>query len=134
MAIGASLWAASCAGWIARKISILHCFIFSALISAVDPVAVLAVFEDVHVNEMLYIIVFGESLLNDGVTVVSYSSLDYKYIVFGESLLSEGVTVVSYSSTTSISWQLRVCVAVQFTKTFHMLFISKFNTLFQSFK
>ena len=71
IAIGLSLWAVSYLGWIARKISILHCFMFSALISAVDPVAVLAVFEDVHVNEMLYIIVFGESLLNDGVTVVS---------------------------------------------------------------
>ncbi|XP_072754359.1 probable Na(+)/H(+) antiporter nhx-3 isoform X2 [Anoplolepis gracilipes] len=72
MSIGASLWLLGKSGIFGCETPILDMFLFSALISAVDPVAVLAVFEEIHVNEILYIVVFGESLLNDAVTVVLY--------------------------------------------------------------
>ncbi|KAG9341980.1 hypothetical protein JZ751_018297 [Albula glossodonta] len=71
---GFSLYGMKLAGVIDEKVEggMMEFLLFGALISAVDPVAVLAVFEEVHVNETLFIIVFGESLLNDAVTVVLY--------------------------------------------------------------
>ncbi|NXE09223.1 SL9A5 protein, partial [Lophotis ruficrista] len=70
---GAALWGLHRAGLMGVEAGLMDFLLFGSLISAVDPVAVLAVFEEVHVNETLFIIVFGESLLNDAVTVVSWS-------------------------------------------------------------
>ncbi|XP_061560569.1 sodium/hydrogen exchanger 5 [Phycodurus eques] len=83
-AVAGTLWNAFCTGFglhaanvmglIDERVQagLMDFLLFGALISAVDPVAVLAVFEEVHVNDTLFIIVFGESLLNDAVTVVLY--------------------------------------------------------------
>jgi sodium/hydrogen exchanger-like protein 3 len=75
---GLALWGCGLTGLYGFDLPLLDTFLFSALISAVDPVAVLAVFEEIHVNEVLYIVVFGESLLNDAVTVVS---ITFKYAI-----------------------------------------------------
>ena len=54
--------------------NIFVCLTYSSLISAVDPVAVLSVFEAVNANQQLYFLVFGESVLNDGVTFVMFDA------------------------------------------------------------
>ncbi|XP_066504797.1 sodium/hydrogen exchanger 2-like isoform X2 [Hoplias malabaricus] len=73
LGIGLSLYGLCQLGdWGLKEVSLLHFLLFGSLIAAVDPVAVLSVFEEIHVNEQLHILVFGESLLNDAVTVVLY--------------------------------------------------------------
>ena len=75
MAIGGSIFAVVKYGLVPgfeEEISLIHCLLFGSIVSAVDPVAVIAVFDEIHVNMTLYICVFGESLLNDGVAVVLY--------------------------------------------------------------
>ncbi len=49
--------------------------LFGALISATDPVAVVAVFREVGVPRRLLTLVEGESLLNDGVAIVLFAIL-----------------------------------------------------------
>ena len=54
---------------------LLSALVFGALISATDPVAVVAVFREVGVPRRLLTLVEGESLLNDGAAIVLVSVL-----------------------------------------------------------
>ena len=77
LCIGFTLWAFHFTPiYGGTEFGMLPCLVFAALISAVDPVAVLATFTEIHVNDMLYIVVFGESILNDAVSIVLYRMFD----------------------------------------------------------
>jgi monovalent cation:H+ antiporter, CPA1 family len=59
----------------ALGVALAAAFLFGALISATDPVAVVAVFREVGVPRRLLTLVEGESLLNDGVAIVLFAIL-----------------------------------------------------------
>ena len=57
------------------RLSLVESFAFGSLISAVDPVATLAIFQAIDVDQILYMLVFGESMLNDAVSIVLTTSV-----------------------------------------------------------
>lgn len=71
-------------GWVVHQISLwgngkslplIDSLVFGSLISSIDPVATLGILSSVGVSrsDTLYILIFGESLLNDGGKYVSRS-------------------------------------------------------------
>ncbi|XP_066442893.1 sodium/hydrogen exchanger 8 isoform X3 [Eleutherodactylus coqui] len=52
------------------KLTMTDSFAFGSLISAVDPVATIAIFNALNVDPVLNMLVFGESILNDAVSIV----------------------------------------------------------------
>jgi len=54
---------------------LLIALLFGCIISATDPISVLAIFKDLDVNKRLSLIMEGESLLNDGTAVVLFGIL-----------------------------------------------------------
>ncbi|EPQ25966.1 uncharacterized protein PFL1_06421 [Pseudozyma flocculosa PF-1] len=58
------------------SLSLLECLIFGSTLSATDPVTILAIFNTYKVDPKLYSIIFGESLLNDAVSIVMFDTLN----------------------------------------------------------
>lgn len=55
---------------LSESFTFLDTLYFGALISPTDPLTILAIFSDIHVDVNLYALVFGESVLNDAVSLV----------------------------------------------------------------
>lgn len=70
----AMFWATGKFGW-SYPFSVKDSFAFGSLISATDPVAVLAIFKEMDADENLYSIVFGESIFNDAISIVMYETV-----------------------------------------------------------
>ncbi|MBZ5521732.1 MAG: Na+/H+ antiporter [Acidobacteriia bacterium] len=55
--------------------------IFGAIVSATDPISVLALFKDLKMDKRLSVIIEGESLLNDGTAVVLFQIMLAAFVV-----------------------------------------------------
>jgi Na+:H+ antiporter len=76
LAIPAMLISAGLIGtgmWMIQDLNIFHALLFGALISATDPVAVIALFKELGAPQRLTILVEGESLLNDATAIVFFN-------------------------------------------------------------
>jgi Na+:H+ antiporter len=61
--------------WLALDTRLIIALVFGALISATDPVAVVALFKELGAPNRLNVLVEGESLLNDATAIVAFSIL-----------------------------------------------------------
>mmetsp|Transcript_5831 Transcript_5831/g.11028 ORF Transcript_5831/g.11028 Transcript_5831/m.11028 type:complete len:613 (+) Transcript_5831:1377-3215(+) len=66
---------------IASTIPVLDSLVFGALISSIDPVAILSVMSSLNLGQKdtIFILIFGESLLNDGVAITMFHALVGEY-------------------------------------------------------
>ncbi|KAM9444870.1 sodium/hydrogen exchanger 8 [Clarias gariepinus] len=85
------------------KMTMTDSFAFGSLISAVDPVATIAIFNALNVDPVLNMLVFGESILNDAVSIVLTNT-------------AEGFTSSDASSVTG--WQTFLQALSYFLKMF----------------
>ncbi|KAI7793335.1 sodium/hydrogen exchanger 6b [Triplophysa rosa] len=102
------------------------CLFFGAIVSATDPVTVLAIFNELKVDVDLYALMFGESVLNDAVAIILSSSIgayqpegDNRHTFDGSALLkSLGVFMGVFSGSFAMGAATGVMTALvtKFTK------------------
>ncbi|KAK0532928.1 monovalent cation:H+ antiporter, CPA1 (nhx1) [Tilletia horrida] len=73
--IGVIVWLWSLLRLESIHLNLLDCLIFGSTLSATDPVTILAIFKSYKVDPELDSIIFGESILNDAVSIVMFDTL-----------------------------------------------------------
>lgn len=84
-------------------LSLVECLTFGSTLSATDPVTILAIFNQYKVDPKLYTVIFGESLLNDAVSIVMYETLSKFHgeeVYLGSIFHGTGIFLLSFALST----------------------------------
>ena len=73
------------------ELSFIVCLLFGALISPTDPIAVLSILEKSTISEKMKLKIEGESLFNDGIGVVVFTSI-MMFMSSGSSAVDENIS------------------------------------------
>lgn len=93
------LLAAAVTGYVvhwATGVPVLISLLFGAIISATDPISVLAIFKDLRMDKRLAVIIEGESLLNDGTAAALFQIL-VGAVVAGHLGLAQGIEQFAFA-------------------------------------
>lgn len=74
-----------------ETLTFVQCLLLGAIVSATDPIAVVALLKEVGADPRLSTLIEGESLLNDGTAMVAF--LIFLNIAEGEEATVGGVTL-----------------------------------------
>ncbi|KAG0239665.1 monovalent cation:H+ antiporter, CPA1 (nhx1) [Actinomortierella wolfii] len=75
LVVGILVYLFALTGLESLHLSMLDSMIFGSVLSATDPVTILAIFNQLKVDPKLYSVIFGESILNDAVSIVMFETL-----------------------------------------------------------
>mmetsp|Transcript_121607 Transcript_121607/g.340518 ORF Transcript_121607/g.340518 Transcript_121607/m.340518 type:complete len:747 (+) Transcript_121607:106-2346(+) len=85
---------------------------FASLISSVDPVSTLATFGHLNVDQLLFILVFGESQINDAVAITLFRSVNDEGL--GSMLKLAGSMLWVFSGSVAVGVSLAMLVVLMF--------------------
>ncbi|KAI3635705.1 hypothetical protein MIR68_006343 [Amoeboaphelidium protococcarum] len=93
------------------NLTIIECFMYGSILSSTDPVTVLAMLKNLSLDKSLYAVIFGESVLNDAVSIVLYQTLESfrGHPITGESI---GKALLHFLYSFATSFLLGVGVAL----------------------
>ena len=86
---------ASAAGLAPGGLTLAETLTFGALVSATDPVSVIAVFSELRVDPKLFYLVFGESVMNDAVGIVLFKTFS-KFVGYSHGAASLAIGFVDF--------------------------------------
>ncbi|KAL6302586.1 sodium/hydrogen exchanger [Sparassis latifolia] len=98
--VGVLVYIYSFLGLESLDLTLIECLTFGSTLSATDPVTILAIFNQYKVDPKLYTVIFGESLLNDAVSIVMYETLTQFHgteIYLGSIFHGIGIFLLSFS-------------------------------------